>query len=93
MAATAISGDLLSIRFRPPDDCLRQCPRWSQLPNSLQGRIRLLMEEQLRMQRVLLVLDNLEALLEEGAGTGHLRTDFEEYANLLHQVGETAHQK
>src|SRR3989441_5666997 len=61
------------------------------LPDSLEGRLRLLME-QLRARRVLLVLDNLEMLLEEGTGMGRMRAGFEGYARLLRRIGETAHQ-
>jgi WD40 repeat protein/transcriptional regulator with XRE-family HTH domain len=64
------------------------------LPNldtSFEERLHLLMQ-QLRLQRVLLVLDNLETLLKEGTGTGRMRAGFEAYARLLRQVGETAHQ-
>src|SRR6266852_2577524 len=46
----------------------------------------------MRTSRVLLVLDNLEALLEEGEVRGHLRPGYEGYARLLRRVGETAHQ-
>ena len=63
----------------------------SEVSNSLESRLHLLME-QLRMQRVLLVLDNLEMLLEEGSGMGRMRAGFEAYARLLRQIGETAHQ-
>src|SRR5437764_2549165 len=42
--------------------------------------------------RGLVVLDNLEAVLEEGEGTGHLRPGYEGYAQLLHRVAETEHQ-
>jgi WD40 repeat protein/transcriptional regulator with XRE-family HTH domain len=58
---------------------------------SLEGRLHLLME-QMRELRVLLVLDNLEMLLEEGTGTGLMRAGFEGYARLLRRMGETAHQ-
>jgi WD40 repeat protein/transcriptional regulator with XRE-family HTH domain len=61
------------------------------LPDSLEERLGLLME-QLRTRRVLLVLDNLEMLLEEGEGTGHMRAGFEGYARLLRRMGETRHQ-
>ncbi len=61
------------------------------LPDSLEGRLRRLLE-QLRARRVLLVLDNLEVLLEEGTGTGHMRAGSQGYAHLLRLVGETAHQ-
>src|SRR5262249_52113181 len=60
-------------------------------PDSLEERLRLLLE-QLRARRVLLVLDNLEMLLEEGEGTGRMRAGSEGYAHLLRRMGETAHQ-
>src|SRR5256886_6321859 len=52
------------------------------LPDSLEERLRLLME-QLRARRVLLVLDNLEMLLGEGEGTGRIRAGFWGYAPML----------
>ncbi|HEX6551854.1 MAG TPA: WD40 repeat domain-containing protein, partial [Ktedonobacteraceae bacterium] len=61
------------------------------LPDSLEERLRRLLE-QLRARRVLLVLDNLETLLEEGEGTGRMRAGYQGYAHLLRRVGETAHQ-
>ena len=61
------------------------------MPDSPEERLRLLVE-QMRGQRVLLVLDNLEMLLEEGTGTGRIRAGFEGYARLLRQISETAHQ-
>ncbi|GHO47385.1 NB-ARC domain-containing protein [Ktedonospora formicarum] len=60
-------------------------------PDTLEARLRLLME-QLRTRHVLLVLDNLETLLEEGRSTGRMRAGAEGYARLLCQMGETAHQ-
>jgi len=59
--------------------------------DSLEGRLRRLLE-QLRTRRVLLVLDNLEMLLEEGTGTGRMRAGFEGYTRLLQRIGEKAHQ-
>src|SRR5947209_11760865 len=61
------------------------------LPASLERRLGLLLEH-LRDRRALLVLDNLETLLEEGAGTGRMRAGCEGYGQLLRRVGETAHQ-
>ncbi len=61
------------------------------LPDSLEEHLGLLLE-QLRARRVLLVLDNLEMLLEEGEGTGRMRAGLEGYARLLRQMGETRHQ-
>ena len=74
-------------------DCLQVlAPRsLRDLPDALDARLRLLME-QLRERRVLLVLDNLEMLLEEGTGTGRMRAGLEDYAQLLRRMGETAHQ-
>src|SRR6266852_4694823 len=62
-----------------------------EVPASLEGRLSLLMEH-LREERVLLVLDNLEVLLEEGEGTGRMRAGYEDYARLLRQVAQTKHQ-
>ncbi len=59
--------------------------------SSLERRLSLLLEH-LRRTRVLLVLDNLETLLEEGQGTGHMRPGFEGFARLLHRMAETEHQ-
>src|SRR5437588_5745278 len=60
-------------------------------PQSLERRLSLLLAE-LRSRRVLLVLDNLEVLLEEGEVLGRLRPGFEAYGHLLRRVGETTHQ-
>ena len=51
-----------------------------------------LLEEDLREQRVLLVLNNLEAVLEAGEAGGRLLPGYEDYARLLQAVSETAHQ-
>src|SRR5947209_1991901 len=58
---------------------------------SLEKRLSLLLEY-LRSTRVLLVLDNLEVLLEEGQSTGHMRAGYEGYAQLLRRIAETEHQ-
>src|SRR5262249_31749449 len=58
---------------------------------SLERRLGLLLEY-LRNMRILLVLDNLEAILEEGQGTGHMRADYDGYARLLRRSAETEHQ-
>src|SRR6184192_3182889 len=60
-------------------------------PADLEHRLSLLLEH-LREQRVLLVLDNLESLLLEGEGQGHLRPGYEGYARLVRSVAQTAHQ-
>ena len=73
------------------DDCLQVLAPQVLLekPTSFQRHMHLFME-QLRTQRVLLVLDNLEVLLVEGTGTGRIHVDFDNYARLLQQMGETA---
>src|SRR6266516_4348802 len=65
--------------------------RLALLPAILERRLSLLLEE-LRSWRVLLVLDNLESLLEEGEVRGRLRPGYEEYGRLLRRVAETGHQ-
>src|SRR2546421_11885845 len=63
----------------------------AEMPESLERRLSLLLEC-LRERRVLLVLDNLEALLQEGEGGGHYRPGYEGFGHLVRRVGETAHQ-
>src|SRR6266567_8801698 len=58
---------------------------------SLERRLGLLLES-LRATRVLLVLDNLEVLLEEGQSMGHMRAGYEGYAQLLRRIAGTEHQ-
>ena len=57
----------------------------------LEQRISQLLE-QMRTQRVLLVLDNLESLLLKGDMRGSLRSGYEGYSRLLQRVAETGHQ-
>jgi WD40 repeat protein/transcriptional regulator with XRE-family HTH domain len=75
------------------EDCLQVlAPQpLADVPASLDGRLGLLLEY-LREARALLVLDNLETLLEEGAGVGRMRPGYEGYARLLRRVAETEHQ-
>src|SRR5258707_11769964 len=61
------------------------------VPESLERRLSRLLAE-LRSLRVLLVLDNLEALLEAGEALGQLRPGYEGYGQLLEQVAHTEHQ-
>ncbi len=74
-------------------DCLRVLSPQplAEVPASLEGCI-ILFLERLRERRALLVLDNLEALLQEGDIGGHYRPGYAGYGQVLHQVGETAHQ-
>jgi DNA-binding XRE family transcriptional regulator len=75
------------------DDCLQVLVPQEFLGEniSLEKRIRLLLEC-IRRTRVLLVLDNLETLLEEGIDSGSIREGFEGYARLLALMAETEHQ-
>jgi len=81
----------------PPEALLSSClavlaPEAQDVQHeSLERRLSRLLAE-LRSLRVLLVLDNLEALLEEGEALGRLRPGYEGYGQLLEQVGHTAHQ-
>ena len=59
-------------------------------PAGLERRLSLLLE-QLRGQRVLLVLDNLESLLEEGEGAGRMRPGYEGYGRMMRRLAETDH--
>ncbi len=75
------------------EDCLQVLAPQSlaDMPTSLDGRLGLLLEY-LREARALIVLDNLEALLEEGAGIGRTRPGYEGYARLLRRVAQAEHQ-
>jgi WD40 repeat protein/transcriptional regulator with XRE-family HTH domain len=75
------------------DDCLQMLVPQAlrDVSVSLERRLGLLLE-QLRCMRVFLALDNLETLLEEREGAGHLRAGFEGYAQLLRRLAETEHQ-
>ncbi len=61
------------------------------ISQGLSPRLDLLLAE-LRHQRVLLVLDNLETLLQEGDVLGRLRPGLQGYADLLRLLSETEHQ-
>jgi WD40 repeat protein/transcriptional regulator with XRE-family HTH domain len=87
-----------SLRDAPSCDALLQACLQVLSPESLarlseypERHLSLLLEE-LRSRRVLLVLDNLEVLLEEGDVRGQLRPGYEGYSRLLRQVAQTAHQ-
>jgi len=101
MRALASQFDVVlfrSLRDAPPPEallssCLAVLSPEAQdfLHESLERRMSRLLAE-LRSLRVLLVLDNLEALLEEGEALGRLRPGYEGYGQLLEQVGHTGHQ-
>lgn len=48
--------------------------------------------EQMRSTRVLLVLDNIDALLEEGVVSGKMRSGFESFERFLDLTSQTEHQ-
>ncbi|GHO50457.1 NB-ARC domain-containing protein [Ktedonospora formicarum] len=75
------------------DDCLQvlSSQRLRTVPDSLEQRIALLIEH-LRKGRVLMILDNLEAILQERETKGLFRSGFEDYGRLLRRVAETEHQ-
>ncbi len=58
---------------------------------SLEQRQSILLE-QMRRQRVLMVLDNLETLLEEGEGAGRMRRGYEGFERFLRLSAESEHQ-
>lgn len=61
------------------------------LPETLDGQLSLLMDC-LRSHRCLLILDNVESILSEGTQTGHYRSGYEGYGQLLRYLGEVPHQ-
>ncbi len=81
------------------DDCLQvfspvgtvPCAYPPAVPATLERRISLLLGH-LRKVRTLLVLDNLEGLLQAGDVREPLRSGYEGYGQLLHQVAEVGHQ-
>lgn len=75
------------------DDCLQAFSpqQLSIVPTNLEQRFSLLLKY-LQQFRALMVLDNLEALLEEGNVKGRFRPGYEGYGRLLRRAGETTHQ-
>jgi hypothetical protein len=61
------------------------------LPSDVAGRVSRLMEY-LRNQRCLLVLDNVEALLQQGEYSGYFQNKHEGYGELLKRLAQTSHQ-
>jgi transcriptional regulator with XRE-family HTH domain len=78
----ALLSDCLQVLAQEPVGCGQE---------SLQRGLSLLLEH-LRSARVLLVLDNLEALLSQGDVRGRLRPGFEGYGQMLRRIAETRHQ-
>ena len=61
----------------------------TRLPSTLDEQL-LLILEQLRRQRCLVILDNLESIMQ-GERAGEIRPGYEAYSQLLHWVGEKEH--
>jgi DNA-binding SARP family transcriptional activator len=61
------------------------------IPSDLDQRFDLLLAY-LREQRCLLILDNAESLLQEGAEAGAYRPDYEDYGQLFMRVAQHTHQ-
>ena len=75
------------------DDCLQLLTAQTIAPasaNPEQQINRLL--DCLRANRVLLVLDNLETLLDEGVNAGYMLPDYESYGRMLQRIAQTHHQ-
>ena len=66
-------------------------PQVSRLPDHLDQRLVLLLD-QLRQKRCLLILDNLESILEAGTRAGAYRPGYEDYGQLIRHVGQFEHQ-
>jgi WD40 repeat protein/transcriptional regulator with XRE-family HTH domain len=87
-----------SLRDAPPcEDLVADCLTFfSETPPTefhtlLEQRINQLIGR-LHERRCLLVLDNLEALLEEGDPEGNYRPGYQGYGRLIERLGESAHQ-
>jgi WD40 repeat protein len=65
--------------------------RETDLPLDAAGRVSQLMEY-LQAQRCLLVLDNIEALLQDGTYSGYFQPKHEGYSELLQRLAQTSHQ-
>ncbi|HYF65678.1 MAG TPA: helix-turn-helix domain-containing protein [Herpetosiphonaceae bacterium] len=71
-------------------ECLADSQPYA-LPDAPLRRIALLLDY-LRQRRCLLILDNAESLLHEGAFSGRYRQGYEEYGELIRRIGESGHQ-
>ena len=66
-------------------------PNLPHIPANIEEGLRALLQ-QLRQQRCLLILDNLETILEDGAQAGFFRFGYKDYGQLLQLVGQFEHQ-
>src|SRR5262249_13721716 len=72
-------------------DCLQVLLAQSTMPASFEQRKQVFLER-FRSCRVLLVLDNIESLLEEGNSKGYLQPEFLDYRQIFRPLTETGHQ-
>jgi WD40 repeat protein len=79
------------IRVLSGDSNTEQRIQEADLPPDVAGRVSRLMEY-LRNQRCLLVLDNVEALLQQGEYSGYFQKKHEGYSELLNRLAQTSHQ-
>lgn len=96
-------GDFTAIFWRslqnapPLRDILLGCitflsgQRQIDLPDTIDQQIALLLEY-FRMYRCLLVLDNVETVMQDGAEAGTYREGYEHYQRLFQRLGEAEHQ-
>ncbi len=81
-----------SLRNAPPlETLLRELVPFLSQQQETEAKIKKLLQC-LRDSRCLVILDNLEAILQEGKRAGEYRPGYEEYGELIRLVGETAHQ-
>jgi WD40 repeat protein/transcriptional regulator with XRE-family HTH domain len=86
-----------SLRDAPPCEALFEdlvrafVPQAQQESNENVERPQKILLKELRGKRVLLVLDNLETILEEGALEGHILAGYEAFRQFLRQLAETEH--
>ncbi len=66
-------------------------PQQLDIPDTVEAQLGLLMGY-LRQHRCLVMLDNVETILQGGQAPGQYRPGYEDYGQLLKQIGETAHQ-
>jgi len=87
-----------SLRDAPPCEVLFEDLAQALLPqaqaelNANVERPQKILLKELRRHRVLLVLDNLETILEEGALEGHILAEYDTFRQFLRQLAESEHQ-
>ena len=90
-----------SLKNAPPlaeilEDILRKLSEFfpdeeKAIPENSINRARFLIDEYLKKQRCLIVLDNLESILQEEDSVGHYKKEHEDYGKFIELVGEKSH--